>query len=52
MALPQDKLRENEELFRLANERLREQVAAAVPADRLVPFVCECMDERAWSAWR
>jgi hypothetical protein len=46
MALPQDKMRENEELFRMANERLREQVAAAVPADRLVPFVCECMDER------
>jgi hypothetical protein len=29
MALPRDKMRENEELFRLANERLREQVAAA-----------------------
>jgi hypothetical protein len=45
MALPQDRMRENEELFRLANERLREQVAPVVPADRLVPFVCECMDE-------
>ena len=38
-------MRENEELFRTANERLREQVADSVTADRLVPFLCECVDE-------
>jgi hypothetical protein len=38
-------MRENEELFRMANERLREQVADSVTADRLVPFLCECADE-------
>lgn len=40
-----ERMRENEELFRMANERLREQVADAVPADRPVPFLCECEDE-------
>jgi hypothetical protein len=45
MALQLDRMRENEELFRMANERLREQVADAVTADRLVPFLCECVVE-------
>ena len=45
MALQLDRMRENEELFRMANERLRQQVAGSVTADRLVPFVCECADE-------
>jgi hypothetical protein len=40
-----DRMRENEELFRTANERLREQIADSVTADRLVPFLCECVDE-------
>jgi hypothetical protein len=39
------RLLENEETFRLANERLVEAVAERVePADR-VPFLCECADE-------
>jgi hypothetical protein len=46
MALQADRMRENEEVFRLANERLRVQIADAVAADRLVPFLCECADER------
>jgi hypothetical protein len=46
MALQADRMRENEEVFRLANERLRDQIADAVVADRLVPFLCECADER------
>jgi len=45
MALQLDRMRENEELFRTANERLREQIADSVTADRLVPFLCECEDE-------
>jgi hypothetical protein len=39
-------MRENEELFRKANERLHAQIAGAVTADTLVPFLCECVDER------
>jgi hypothetical protein len=38
-------MRENEELFRAANERLREQIENAVRVDQAVPFLCECMDE-------
>lgn len=38
-------MRENEELFRKANERLREQVADDVQAGRVVPFLCECADD-------
>jgi len=45
MPLQKDRMRENEELFRMANERLREQVADAVHADGTVPFLCECEDE-------
>jgi hypothetical protein len=41
----QARLKENQEVFRSANERLRnvveEQVASAEP----VPFLCECADE-------
>jgi hypothetical protein len=40
-----DRMRENEEVFRMANERLRGQIAGSVTADRLVPFLCECVDE-------
>ena len=45
MALQAERMRENEELFRTANERLVEQVADAAQADRLVPFLCECADD-------
>lgn len=40
-----DRMRENEELFRTANERLRMQVQDAVAPGRPVPFLCECMDD-------
>jgi hypothetical protein len=46
MALRLDRMRENEELFRTANERLRGQIEDAVTSGRLVPFLCECSDER------
>jgi hypothetical protein len=45
MASRDDRMRENEELFRTANERLREQIEDIVPPGRPVPFLCECMDE-------
>ena len=45
MASRDDRLRENEELFRTANERLRKQIEDAVPPGRPVPFLCECMNE-------
>jgi hypothetical protein len=45
MALHLDRMRENEEVFRMANERLRGRIAGSVTADRLVPFLCECEDE-------
>ncbi len=45
MAKRQDRMRENEELFRTANERLRAQIEGSIPAQRPVPFVCECVDE-------
>ena len=38
-------MRENEELFRTANERLRTHVKDVVSPERPVPFLCECMDE-------
>ena len=38
-------MRENEELFRTANDRLRRQIENAVPAGQPVPFICECMNE-------
>jgi hypothetical protein len=45
MALQLERMWENEDLFRMANERLRVQIADSVTADRLVPFLCECVDE-------
>lgn len=39
-------MRENEEVFRNANERLRKHIEGVVSPDRPVPFLCECMDER------
>jgi hypothetical protein len=38
-------MRENQERFRNANERLREAVEEHVSGSDVVPFVCECADE-------
>jgi hypothetical protein len=38
-------MRENEEVFRKANERLRAQVENVVSLGQAVPFLCECMNE-------
>jgi hypothetical protein len=45
MSLRKDRIRENEELFRMANERLREHIPGAASDDRVVPFLCECADD-------
>jgi hypothetical protein len=45
MTVRENRLRENEELFRRANERLREQLDGDVPDDTVVPFLCECADD-------
>jgi hypothetical protein len=35
---------ENQQTIRSANERLQAVAAEVVPADQLVPFLCECAD--------
>jgi hypothetical protein len=39
-----DWLVENQQTVRSANERLQAVAAGVVPADQLVPFLCECAD--------
>ena len=41
----QDRFVENERLFRIANEGLRERVEDIVEPDQSIPFLCECIDE-------
>jgi hypothetical protein len=40
-----DRLNENQQTFKLANERLESAVAERVEPDQRVPFLCECADE-------
>lgn len=42
----EERLVENEELFRRANERLRERAERIVEPGESVPFLCECIDEK------
>lgn len=42
----EDRLAENQKLFREANERLEGAVADDVSGDNRVPFICECADDR------
>jgi hypothetical protein len=41
----EDRLVENEKLFRTANERLRERAEEIVAPGQSIPFLCECIDE-------
>lgn len=41
----EDRLVENEKLFRTANEGLRQAVEPVVTPNRLIPFFCECIEE-------
>jgi hypothetical protein len=40
----EERLAENQTLFRRANERLEQAVEDHVPEDQRVPFLCECAD--------
>jgi hypothetical protein len=45
MVEPEERLRQTQELFRTANDRLRER-AETFPEDvPAIPFLCECPDE-------
>jgi hypothetical protein len=44
MVSGQERLVENQQRFRLANQRLYEAVSPMVDGDRPVPFLCECAD--------
>jgi hypothetical protein len=39
-----DRRKENQELFRMANERLEDLVAERLEPGHSVPFLCECAD--------
>jgi hypothetical protein len=41
----EERLRENQALFRTANERLRELVQDFIADETSIPFLCECADE-------
>jgi hypothetical protein len=44
--VPRDeRLVENQERFRRANERLHERVVALARDEQRIPFLCECADE-------
>jgi hypothetical protein len=44
------RLEENQETFKLANERLERVVAERLEAAERVPFLCECADETCMGA--
>lgn len=45
MATRDTRREENQKLFRVGNERLRDAVNDQLPEDSRVPFLCECADE-------
>jgi hypothetical protein len=46
-----DQLVQSQQISRSANERLQALAVAIVPAEQLIPFLCECADASAWDAW-
>jgi hypothetical protein len=49
--VPRDeRLVENQERFRRANERLHERVVTLARDEQWIPFLCECADEECVSA--
>jgi len=40
-----DRLVESQQVSRSANERLQALAVAVVPAEQLIPFLCECADD-------
>jgi hypothetical protein len=45
MGVREERLVENQMLFRMANDRLDERTAAYSRSGPLVPFLCECADD-------
>jgi hypothetical protein len=45
MVSRQERLTENQNRFRRANQRLRERISGLAGTDQRVPFLCECADE-------
>jgi hypothetical protein len=45
MTLREERMVENEKLFRTANERLRTHVEKTAAPDGRIPFLCECTDD-------
>jgi hypothetical protein len=45
MASRDDKLAENQQLARAANERLQDVAGRTVEEGKIIPFLCECADE-------
>jgi hypothetical protein len=41
----EERMVENEKLFRTANERLQKHVEEAAAPDQRIPFLCECTDD-------
>jgi hypothetical protein len=45
MTLREERMVENEKLFRTANERLRTHVEKTAAPDGRIPFLCECTND-------
>jgi hypothetical protein len=45
MAVRNTRREENQELFRLGNERLTDAVSDKLDSSERIPFLCECADE-------
>jgi hypothetical protein len=45
MASQNERLVESQHVFRSANERMQALAVAIVPAEQLIPFLCECADD-------
>jgi hypothetical protein len=44
MASGNERLVQSQQIFRSANERMQALAVAFVPAEQLIPFLCECAD--------
>ena len=45
MLSPNELLIQSQRIFRSANERMQALAVDIVPADHLIPFLCECADD-------
>jgi hypothetical protein len=40
-----ERMVESQQVFRSANERMQALAVAIIPAEQLIPFLCECADD-------